>query len=106
MDDAILAAERADAVERFVKFGFKGQSMSKKNDDIVPMDIDTLRSRVHNGSRGSSSSGQRGRVPMRGGGGTSQRKATRHDECYFYGKRATLLVTPSRNNAVSNSRGV
>lgn len=70
-----------------MKFGFTGQSKSKKNDDIVPMDIDTLRTRAYSGSRGSSSGGQRGREPMRGGGRNSQRKATHNDECFYCGKK-------------------
>lgn len=42
LEDAILAAERADATERFVKYGFQGAKVSKRNDGIVPMDIDAL----------------------------------------------------------------
>lgn len=39
LEDAILAAERADAVERFARFGFKGASKQAKKDDIVPMEL-------------------------------------------------------------------
>ena len=41
LSDAILSAERADAVEKFAKFGFRGPPV-RKNDGIVPMDVDAL----------------------------------------------------------------
>ena len=45
VSDAMLAAERADAAERMAKFGIKRELVrGAKNDDIVPMDIDNMRS--------------------------------------------------------------
>lgn len=43
LEDAYLAAERADACKKFVRYGVKQGKMTKKNNDIVPMDIDTMR---------------------------------------------------------------
>ena len=41
LSEAILSAERADAVENFAKFGFKGPPV-RKDDGIVPMDVDAM----------------------------------------------------------------
>ena len=41
LSDAILATERADAVEKFAKFGFKDPPVCK-TDGIVPMDVDAI----------------------------------------------------------------
>ena len=41
LSDAILSAERANAVDKFAKYGFRG-ALVKKNDGIVPVDVDTM----------------------------------------------------------------
>ena len=53
LSDAILSAERADAVDKFAKFGFQGPPV-RKDDGIVPMDVDAS---------------QKGKQPVRGGRG-------------------------------------
>ena len=50
LSDAILSAERADAVDKFAKFEFKGPPV-RKDDSIVPMDVDAM---------------QKGKQPVRG----------------------------------------
>jgi hypothetical protein len=46
LEDAILAAERADAVERFAQFGFRGVAKQpKRNDGIVPMELGNMQNR-------------------------------------------------------------
>ena len=41
LGDAILAAERAEAAEKFAKYGVRGiVKPTSGNSDIVPMDID------------------------------------------------------------------
>lgn len=43
LSDAILAAERAEAVERFAKHGIRGNvKLGGSNTGPVPMDIDAM----------------------------------------------------------------
>jgi hypothetical protein len=61
LSDAILAAERAEAVEKYIRYGAKPNvqkpaSNYRRNDGPTPMEIDTMQG------------GQRGRGFQRGGG--------------------------------------
>ena len=44
LSDAVLAAERAEACEKFARFGHKGKL--PRNDGSVPMDIDAMQKPV------------------------------------------------------------
>jgi hypothetical protein len=56
LSDAILAAERADAVDKFVRYGARGvpaRTSQQRDTGIVPMDIDAMRTtRAHAPARG------------------------------------------------------
>ncbi len=89
VSDAMLAAERADAVERMAKFGIKRELVrGAKNDDIVPMDIDNMRSGPSaRGGRHGNSFANRGRGRGDAGPSRSNNRTSRDDGCFYCGKQ-------------------
>lgn len=99
LSDAILAAERADAVEKFVRFGARGAPVRTttpaRASGPVPMDIDAMRTVARPPARGRGNmtrgrSFARGKTPQYSQDRTRQsfgsRQRNDNNTCYYCGK--------------------
>lgn len=77
LSDAILAAERADAVDKFIRYGAKGPPIKQQRNGPVPMELGNVQQRP-----GNRPVPPRGSAPPRGFQGPA-RPANREDECYY-----------------------
>ena len=91
LSDAILAAERADAVEKFVRYGAKGvpqkPAHKQRHDGPVPMEIDAMNKGKQPAKRPTTARYSNARPkPTSTGFRGPQRPASKDDECYYCGK--------------------